>query len=87
MNGENNSLTKSEANEIIFNPLGYHITSSGGLYRYGGSKIGVCAFSWGHPLNLVQINLLKASLDGPNMKELQTLCLVHDIKIIVLENS
>ena len=80
-------MTLQEANGIIFNPLNYHITSSGGLYRFGGSKVGLCAFSWGHPLNLVQVNLLKASLDGPHMKELQTLCLLHDIKIIVLENS
>lgn len=80
-------MTRVEANEIIFNPLGYHVGNSGGLHRLAGKKVGVCAFSWGWPLNLLQVNILTPALDGPNMKELQTLCLIHGITVKELENS
>mgnify|MGYP000616223674 CR=1 FL=1 len=80
-------MTKSEANKLIFNQHGYHITSSGGLYVIGGGKIGICAFNWDSPQHLLRVNLLAPAINGPQMKEVQTLCLLHDVKIKILENS
>ncbi|AZU99682.1 hypothetical protein SBP1_gp090 [Vibrio virus vB_VspP_SBP1] len=80
-------MTKSEANKLIFNQHGYYIASSGGLYLIGGGKIGICAFEWNAPRHILRVNILADAINGPQMKEIQTLCLLHDIRLKILENS
>lgn len=69
--------------EPLLKNRGYFLSATGGLYRIGGAKIGICAFDWQNQQHSVvrQVNFYHTESQTPEVLELKTYLVIHDIGI------